>query len=92
MARVFIPPPMRELTGGQTVVDVPGRTLVQVIDNLEQRYPGIRERLIDDEDSTRLMPGTAAVVDGDAVIDGLRHELAPDTEVHFLPAMAGGAL
>jgi len=51
----------------------------------------MRERIIDDEDESRLIPGLAAVIDGDASTQGLLHKLVSATEVHFLPAIAGGA-
>lgn len=91
MARVYIPPPLRTLTGGQTVVDIPGRTLGEVIANLETLHPGTRNHNIDEDDDRRLVPGLAAVIDGDATSQGLLHKLEADTEVHFLPAIAGGA-
>ena len=88
MPQVFIPAPMRKLTDGQTVVRIPGATLREVIDNLEARYPGTRERLIEEDD---LLPGMAAVIDSEASIQGLSEKLHEDAEVHFLPAIAGGA-
>ena len=72
MPQVFIPTPMRKLTDGQTVVHIPGTTLREVIDNLEARYPGTRERLIEDDD---LLPGMAAIIDSETSIEGLREKL-----------------
>lgn len=89
MARVFIPIPMRRFTGGQALAQVPGRTLRELIDHLELRFPGIRERLVEGDD---LLPGLAAIVDGEATVEGLLQKLEGDAEVHFLPAIAGGAV
>ncbi len=89
MARVFIAQPMRKLTGGRQEVRVPGATLREVIDNLEREYPGTRDRILKDG---ALRPGLAAVVGQQATQQGLLHRIDDDdTEVHFLPSIAGGA-
>jgi molybdopterin synthase sulfur carrier subunit len=87
MARVWIPAPLRDLTNGQDVVTVAGGRVGQVIDQLEQLYPGIRARLCDGEE---LRPGLAVVVDTEVARLGLREPVGPGSEVHFLPAIAGG--
>lgn len=88
MARVFIPQPMRKLTGGRGEVRIPGATLREVIDNLEREYPGTRDRILKDG---ALRPGLAAVVGQQATRQGLLHRIDDDdTEVHFLPSIAGG--
>ena len=88
MPVVFIPVPMRKLADGQTSVEMPGKTLHVLIENLEARYPGMREYLTEEG---RLKPGMVAVVDGEASVEGMRTPLQQETEVHFLPAIAGGA-
>jgi molybdopterin converting factor small subunit len=91
MAVVFIPTPLRKYAGGQTSVTVPGATLRELMRNLEERFPGLRERLISPEDEERIIPGLTAIVDGEPINMGLRTKLDEQTEVHFLPAIAGGA-
>ncbi len=87
MATVFIPPLLRDLTGGQTRVSVPGNSVREIIAELETRFPGIEGRLCED----RLMrPGMAVVVDSEVSTVGLRHKLSEASEVHFLPAISGG--
>jgi molybdopterin synthase sulfur carrier subunit len=87
MARVFVPYTMRKLTGGESVVEVPGKTLGELIDNLETLYPGTKEQLIEDDD---LIPGLAATIDREVTYSGLRQKLTDDNEIHFLAAIAGG--
>jgi membrane protein YqaA with SNARE-associated domain/molybdopterin converting factor small subunit len=90
MAVVWIPSLLRKLTGGLSEIRVPGATVREVIDALEAQHPGLKERLmLIDED--RLRPNIALVVDGISSRDGLRHALTETSEVHFVPAMAGGA-
>jgi molybdopterin synthase sulfur carrier subunit len=82
---------MRGLTGGQAAVRIRGATLRELIDNLEAEHPGFKARLLDAASPGRLRPGMAAIVEGEPVGMGLRTKLDEDTEVHFLPAIAGGA-
>ncbi len=91
MAVVFIPTPLRKYADGQTSIIVPGTTLRELINNLEERYPGFKERFLDPDDDDRLMPGLAAFVQGEPTNMGLRTKLEEDDEVHFLPAIAGGS-
>ena len=86
MPTVWIPSLLRELTGGRERVSVQGETVRQVVDALEQRYPGIKARLCE-EDSLR--PNIAVVVDGVVSRQRLRHKLTETSEVHFVPAISG---
>jgi molybdopterin synthase sulfur carrier subunit len=87
MAVVWIPSLLRDLTGGEAQVTVPGETVRRVITNLEQVYPGIEARLCDEG---RLRPHISVVVDGTVSTQRLRHQLTEASEVHFLPAISGG--
>jgi molybdopterin converting factor small subunit len=87
MAEVHIPAALRTLTGGETKVTVPGETLREVMDRLDETYPGLKARLVAGD---RLAPGLAVFVDGAVPPGGLRTKLSPDAEVYFAPAIAGG--
>ena len=87
MPRVFIPPLLRPLTEGAEDVEVAGSTVRQVIENLNARFPGIRERLCRGDE---LQPGLAVAVDGQISSLGLLQKVHPASEVHFLPAIGGG--
>lgn len=87
MAEVWIPALLRDLTAGQESVTVPGETVGQVIDLLEARYPGFKERLCEDG---RLRPNITVVVDGEPSQRKMRQSLAEASEVHFIPAISGG--
>ncbi len=82
--------PLRRFIGGESSVEAPGQTLRELIDNLEERYPGIREHLVNPEESGKLALGLAAIVDGEPTNMGLLTTLDERSEVHFLPAIAGG--
>lgn len=87
MATVFIPSLLRDLTGSQTTVCVPGTSVREVIAELEMRFPGIAGRLCEDG---LIRPGMAVVVDSVVSTAGLRHRLSEASEIHFLPAISGG--
>ena len=84
---VFIPTLLQTLTGGRSSVEVDGATVRQVIDNLEQAWPGIRERLVD---RGKLRPNLSVAVDGEITPMGLLEPVAPSSEVHFIAAIKGG--
>jgi sulfur-carrier protein len=87
MAEVHIPAPLRTFTGGDTTVAIPGETLREVLDRLDEAYPGIKERLVQGD---RMAPGMAVFVDGATPAAGLRAKLSPEAEIYFAPAIAGG--
>ncbi|MFO1020735.1 MAG: MoaD/ThiS family protein [Planctomycetales bacterium] len=87
MAKVYIPPLIRPLTGGEEMVELPGASVRQIVAELERRFPGTRERLcVEDE----LRPGLAVAVDGNISSRGLMEKVGESSEVHFLPALGGG--
>jgi molybdopterin synthase sulfur carrier subunit len=87
MPRVFIPPPLRSLTGGEELVEAAGASVSEVIDDLDRRYPGIKERLCDGQS---LRPGLVVSIGGSTSSLGLLQRVAADDEVHFLPIVGGG--
>ena len=87
MATVFIPSLMQGLTGGRHRVVVPGATVREIIDSLEESYPGVKERLVD---GFRVRPNISVAVDGEVGTSGLLQRVGEASEVHFLPAIGGG--
>lgn len=87
MATVFIPSLLRDFTGGKDRVDVEGRTVRQIVASLEATFPGISARLIEDD---RLSPRVQVAVDGHVSRLGLLEKVGETSEVHFIPAIAGG--
>jgi len=51
--KVLIPGPLRSYTGGAPAVDGAGSTLAEILADLDRRYPGIRFRMIDEQDAVR---------------------------------------
>ena len=88
MHTVFIPALHRDLTAGVETAPADGATVGQLLDDLDRRYPGLKDRL---SQNGELRAGIAVAVEGVVSRRGLRHRLEAPSEVHFIPAMAGGA-
>ena len=86
---VFVPIGMRSLTGGQRTVPAAGRSVGEVIEDLERNYPGFQESLIE---TGQLKPGLTIAVNSVEQPLGLLAKVPAGAELHILPAMAGGAL
>ena len=89
MAIVFIPSLMQDITSGHRQVQVPGSTVRQVIDNLELAHPGMKARLVEND---RIRPSISVAVDGEITPIGMLEKVGENSEVHFIPAIAGGTL
>jgi molybdopterin converting factor small subunit len=77
------------LTGGADEVTATGTTVGDVIQDLERRHPGIRERLLDDKGVRRFV--NIYVGEEDVrFLDGLKTSLKPGDQISIVPAIAGG--
>jgi molybdopterin synthase sulfur carrier subunit len=86
---VRIPTILRTYTGGEKAVEASGSTLIELIDDLEDKHPGIKDRLIEGEDLRRFV--NLYVNDEDVrFTGGLGTELSDGDQVVVLPAVAGG--
>ncbi len=83
---VLIPSPLRSYTG-RSWVQAGGATLGEVLDDLERQFPGIRFRMVDEQE--RLRRHVRFFVNGEAVLDPAR-TLAPTDELCIVQALSGG--
>jgi molybdopterin converting factor small subunit len=87
MATVWIPSLLRSLAEGQSQVTVPGRTVGDVIDALESAYPGLKSRLLH---NNQINPVVQVLVDNRTALLGPAEPVAENSEVLFLPTISGG--
>ena len=87
MATVYIPTMLLPVTGGVKQTQVEARSVRQVINALEEQFPGIRERLMEDN---QVRPNLAVSIDGEIARMGLLERVSENSEVHFVPAISGG--
>ena len=85
--KVLIPTPLRSYTGAG-MVDADGATVAEILADLDRRYPGIRFRMIDEQD--RMRPHLRLFVNGEQVFE-LAHPLRAGDEVQIVQALSGGA-
>jgi len=84
--KVLIPSPLRPYTG-QREVEAHGATIGELLDDLDRRYPGLRFRVIDEQDKMR--PHMRFFVNGVQVFDMAR-ALVPSDEIQIVQALSGG--
>ena len=86
---VRIPTILRPYTGGAKTVEGEGATIADLVADLDVRYPGIGERLVDDAGLRRFI--NVYLNDEDVrFLDGLGTALADGDSITILPAVAGG--
>ena len=87
---VRIPTILRSYTGGQKSIEGSGATLDELFADLDGRYGGLRERLIDDSGLRRFI--NVYLNDEDVrFIGGLSAPVSDGDTITVLPAVAGGA-
>jgi MoaD family protein len=87
---VRVPTILRQHTGGAKVVEAAGGTLAAVIDDLEVRHPGLRERLIEGDGALRRFVNVYLNDEDVRFLDGLATEVGDGDSITVLPAVAGG--
>ena len=85
--KVLIPDPLRSYTDERRQVEADGATLAEVLADLDRRYPGIRFRMIDEQDAIRRH--VRIFVNGEQV-RALNVPLQATDEVIILQALSGG--
>jgi len=91
MTTVRIPPTLRQDAGGERDVTAGGSTVREVLADVGERYPALRERIFE---SGNIASFVNVYVGGEDIRtqDGLDTPVAEGSTVILLPAMAGGAL
>lgn len=84
--KVLIPTPLRSYTGAREV-EADGASLGELLAELDRRYPGLRFRMIDEQD--RVRPHMRIFVNGEQSFD-LARALVPTDSVQIVQALSGG--
>lgn len=84
--KVLIPTPLRSYTGARHV-EASGATMGELLADLDRRFPGIRFRVIDEQD--RMRAHMRFFINGEQVFD-LARPLQPTDEVQIVQALSGG--
>ena len=88
--RVRIPTPLRKFTAGAEEVGVAGETMAHVLDDLERKFPGVKERLCDEEGRVRRFVNIYVNGDDIRFLNSLATPVKDGDEIAIVPAIAGG--
>tara|TARA_B000000460_G_scaffold215386_1_gene164579 strand:+ start:422 stop:700 length:279 start_codon:yes stop_codon:yes gene_type:complete len=87
---VRIPTPLRRLTNGQDKATLTSTNIKNMVDDLEENFPGMKKRLCDDEGNLRNFVNV--YINGEDVrfLNGIDTALKNGDEISLVPAVAGG--
>jgi sulfur-carrier protein len=87
MVQVLIPSQLTSYTGGATRIDAAGATVAAVLDDLDRRFPGLKFRVIDEQDRVRKH---MRLFVGQAETRSVARALEPGYELLIFGALSGG--
>jgi molybdopterin synthase sulfur carrier subunit len=90
MATVRIPTPLRKLTKNQEEVSAQGKTIGEVLADLEKNFPGIKERICEDSGQVRRFVNIFANDEDIRFLQNLETPVKESDEISIVPAIAGG--
>jgi molybdopterin synthase sulfur carrier subunit len=93
--RVHIPSALRKWSGGRAVVElqfasVSLMTAAEVIETVAREYPGLRDRVLNDQGELRRHVNIFIDGENARFLGGLSATVAADSEVWIHPALSGG--
>ena len=88
--RVRVPTPLRRFTAGVDEVTAEGDSIKAVLDDLECRHPGMRERLLDDNGDLRRFVNVYLNGDDIRFLNQLSSKVKDGDDISIVPAIAGG--
>ncbi len=88
--KVRIPTPLQKLTENKVEVDASGKTITELIQNLDKKYPGIKERVCDEKGKVRRFVNIYLNEEDIRFLNKEETSLKDGDEVSIVPAIAGG--
>ena len=89
-AKVRIPTPLRKLTNNEELVEVNADSVGAAIAELQNRYPGIKERLLDEKGEVRRFVNVYVNEEDIRFLQNQQTPLKAGDEISIIPAIAGG--
>jgi molybdopterin synthase sulfur carrier subunit len=87
---VKVPTPLRKFTAGSETVNGTGATVGALVEDLEKKYPGIRERICDEQGRVRRFVNLYINGDDIRFLQQLDTKVKDGDEISIVPAIAGG--
>ena len=88
--KVRIPTPLRKLTNNEELVEIVAGTVGNAINELQGRYPGIKDRLIDESGAVRRFVNVYVNEEDIRFLQNQQTPLKDGDEISIIPAIAGG--
>jgi molybdopterin synthase sulfur carrier subunit len=88
--KVRIPTPLRKLTNNEEIVEITAADIGAAITELQTRFPGIRERLVDEKGEVRRFVNVYVNEEDIRFLQNQQTPLKDGDEVSIIPAIAGG--
>lgn len=89
--KVRIPQPLQKLTQGKEVVDAEGKSVKDLVSNLDKNFPGIKDRICDESGKIRRFINVYVNEEDVRYLQGDTTSLKDGDEVSIIPAIAGGS-
>lgn len=87
---VLVPTALQNFTNNQATLECSGSTIAELLDSLEQNFPGIKSRLCDEQGKPRRFLNLYLNSEDIRFLDGTETPLKDGDEVSIVPAVAGG--
>lgn len=88
--KVLIPTPLQKFTNNQATLECSGSSVAELLESLEQNFPGIKSRLCDEQGQPRRFLNLYVNSEDIRFLDGTETPLKEGDEVSIVPAVAGG--
>ncbi len=89
---VRIPTPLRRLTKGLEEVKAEGNTVAEVIEYLDREFPGMKERICDENGEVKKFVNIYVNQEDIRFLDNITTKLKDGDEISIVPAIAGGVI
>ena len=89
-SKVRIPTPLRKLTDNQESIEIESNTIGGAIEELEGKFPGIKERLVDEEGEIRRFVNVYVNEEDIRFLENQDTPLKDGDDISIIPAIAGG--
>jgi MoaD family protein len=88
--KIRIPTPLQKITNNQAEVEADGKNVLEIVEDLEKKFPGIKERICDKDGKIRRFVNIYLNEEDIRFLDGENTRLKDGDVVSIVPAIAGG--
>jgi len=88
--RVRVPTPLRKFTQGMDEVSAEGTNVRTLVEDLEKKFPGIKDRICDESGKIRRFVNVYVNGDDIRFLQNLETSLKDGDNISIVPAIAGG--